>query len=106
MGTGVVERAVRVGGMADQTLIEIHVKGLPEIAALAADELMNLAQMRGYIVRVNEAVEGIQRGDGWLALDYGDKEKTSAEAEIGELIDGINGGDTLTIEESGQLGSD
>jgi hypothetical protein len=42
--------------------------------------------MRGYIGRVNEAVEGIQRDDGWFALDSGDKEKTSAEAEIGDLI--------------------
>lgn len=91
--------------MTDHTLIEIHAQGLPEVAAMAADDLMNVAQIRGYVVRINEAVQGIQQGDGWFALDYGDKEKAMAEAEVNELIDGVNGGECLKIEESGQPGS-
>jgi hypothetical protein len=91
--------------MADHTLMEIHVRGLPEIAARVADDLMNAAQIQGYVVRVNEAVQGIQNGDGWFAIDYGDKEKAPAEAEINKLISEVNGGDCLKIEESGQLDS-
>jgi hypothetical protein len=91
--------------MADHTLIEIHVKGSPEIATRAADDLMNAAQMKGYVVRVNEAVQGIQQGDGWFAIDYGDKDRVLAEADIAKLIADVNGGESLKIEESGKLGS-
>jgi hypothetical protein len=72
---------------------------------MAADDLMNLVRGRGYVVRASEAIEGIRRGDGWFALDYGDKERATAEAEINELIAGMNGSEYLQIEESGQLSS-
>jgi len=91
--------------MADQTLIEIHVKGDPEIAATAADGLMNIAQARGYVVRINEAVQGIQQGDGRFALDCGAKGRVQAETEISRLIVGINASECLKIGESGHLDS-
>jgi hypothetical protein len=91
--------------MPDHTIIEIHVKGPPEIAAKAADKLMTLAQARGYVVRVNEAVQGIQQGDGWFALDCGAKGRVQAEGEISRLIYGINAGDCLKVGEFDQSDS-
>lgn len=88
--------------MQEPTLIKIHVKGPPAIAAKAADDLMDRAQARGYVARVNEAVQGIQQGDGWFALDYGNKGRVQAETEIRGLIYGIHDSECLMIGESGQ----
>jgi hypothetical protein len=84
-------------------LVEIHVKGLPEIAAKAASNLMGHAQARGYVVRINEADQGIQQGDGWFALDCGNKGRVQAETEISRLIEGIGASECLEIGESGPL---
>ena len=84
-------------------IIEIHVKGLPGIAVKAANNLMEHAQARGYVVRINEAAQGIQQGDGWFALDCGNKGRVQAETEISRLIEGISASECLKIGESGSL---
>jgi hypothetical protein len=83
--------------MAEVNLVEIHVQGLPEVAVKAADDLMNAAHANGYVVRVSESIETIKQGDGSFAIDYGDRDRALAEAEIKQWIDGINGGDALSI---------
>lgn len=93
--------------MAKRNLIEIHVTALPELAAATADQLMRAAQAKGYEVRMGKDIEGIKAGDGWFAIDYGNRDRREAETEIEGLIAAINGGpDMLSIGDNGGRGYD
>jgi hypothetical protein len=93
--------------MAKPNLIEIHVQAPTEVAAVTADQLMRAAKDKGYVVRMGKTMEEIKSGDGWFAIDYGTREREQAEAEIVELISGINGGpDMLSVGSNGGRGYD